>query len=127
MSVRKTDNNDIRDKKGAQKMNFKNWRIEELTGYKPKTTFYMDFSIAEPFGLSAVCETYTRAMKEWLENIEYVTELSMVLNWKIWEHHEKNDTLAKLYNDLWDKCCTEIVKQYENNKEALNYYYSTTD
>ena len=108
-------------------MNVKDWRIEEMTGYTPKTTFYMDFSIAEPFGLSAIRETYTRAMNEWKSNIEYVTELSMVLNWKIWEHHKKNDTLAKLYNDLWDKCCQEIERTYKGNEEALSYDYRTTD
>ena len=27
-------------------MQLKDWNIEALTGYKPKTTFYTDFSIA---------------------------------------------------------------------------------
>ena len=108
-------------------MNVKDWRIEEMTGYTPKTTFYMDFGIAEHFGLSAICETYTRALEEWKSNIEYVTELSMVLNWKIWEHHEKNPTLAKLYNNLWDKCCTFITDEAGFSEEELSYYFSTTD
>jgi len=30
------------------------WRIEELTGYKPMTTFYEDFSIADRFDEIAV-------------------------------------------------------------------------
>lgn len=105
----------------------KDWKIEELTGYKPKTTFYLDFSIAEAFGISAVCDTYTKALKEWLSNIEYVTELSMALNWKIWEHYETNQQLGKLYNDLWFKCCDEITRHYADNEEALSYFYTTTD
>ena len=32
------------------------WRIEEITGYKPITTFYMDFSIADKFGTNAIKE-----------------------------------------------------------------------
>ena len=32
------------------------WRIEEITGYKPITTFYMDFSIADRFGTNAIKE-----------------------------------------------------------------------
>lgn len=28
-------------------MKIKTWNIEALTGYKPKTTFYEDFSIAD--------------------------------------------------------------------------------
>ena len=31
-------------------MTIKTWNIEELTGYKPFTTFYEDFSIADAFG-----------------------------------------------------------------------------
>lgn len=108
-------------------MNIKNWRIQEITGYVPKTTFYTDFSLAEPFGLAAVCDTYTRAMKEWKTNIEYVTELSMALNWKIWEHYETNLTLAKMYQDLWDKCCYYITEEAGFSDDDLTYYYRTTD
>lgn len=108
-------------------MTIKDWNIKEMTGYEPKTTFYTDFSLAEPFGLAAICDTYTRATNEWKSNIEYITELSMVLNWKIWEHHGKNDVFAKMYNDLWDKCCTLIEQTFEGNEEALSYFYRTTD
>lgn len=82
-------------------MGLNDWNIEKITGYKPKTTFYLDFSMAEPFGISAVADTYERAFKAWKDNVEYVTELTMVLNWKIWEHYETNEPLANLYNDLW--------------------------
>lgn len=30
----------------------------------------------------------------------------MVLNWKIWQHYEKNEKLAELYNSLWEKADT---------------------
>ena len=30
-------------------MTIKDWKIEELTGYKPISTFYTDFSIADNF------------------------------------------------------------------------------
>lgn len=29
----------------------KTWNIEAMTGYKPRTTFYEDFSIADHFGV----------------------------------------------------------------------------
>lgn len=32
----------------------KTWNIEEMTGYKPMTTFYEDFSIADAFGQAVV-------------------------------------------------------------------------
>ena len=43
--------------------NVPDWNIEKLTGYKPITTYYSDFSIAEKFGLKEVENTYRRAFK----------------------------------------------------------------
>ena len=106
-------------------MNFKDWNIEAATGYKPKTTFYMDFSIAEPFGTEAIRDTYRRAFESWNGNTEYVTELVMALNWKIWEHYGHNDELALLYGELYeiaDAWCRENLKG-----DDLSYFYSTTD
>ena len=63
----------------------KNWRIEEITGYKPKTTFYTDFSLAELFGEKGIRETFNLAFNEWKDNAVYITEFTMALNWKCWE------------------------------------------
>lgn len=106
-------------------MKIENWTIEELTGYKPISTFYTDFSIADRFGTQAIEDTFNRAFKMWKHNYQYVTELSLVLNWKIWRWHEVNDKYAKLYDRLWrqvDEWCIENLKD-----EALEYYYKTTD
>ena len=35
------------------------WNIEQITGYKPITTFWQDFSIADKFGLDAVKDATT--------------------------------------------------------------------
>jgi len=107
-------------------MTYVDWNIEEMTGYKPKTTFYMDFSIADRFGVSAVKDTYKRAFENWKDNYEYLTELVMALNWKIWEHYDAGrGGFAKVYNDLWakaDKYATSHLKG-----EELSYFYRTTD
>ena len=104
----------------------KDWNIEALTGYKPKTTFYTDFSIADAFGEKGVRDTYKRAFESWKDNYEYLTELVMALNWKISEHyHSGHMALAELYDKLWREadewCCSNL------KGEALSYYYSTTD
>ena len=102
-----------------------NWTIQELTGYAPKTTFYTDFSIADKFGTSAIQDTYNRAFAEWKTNVEYLTELVMVLNWKIWRWHTHNDQYTRLYNDLWqktDKYCMDHLKGSD-----LQYYIQVTD
>ena len=106
-------------------MKVENWRIKELTGYEPITTFYTDFSIADKFGVKAIQDTFKRSFNGWKHDYHYISELSMVLNWKIWRWHETNDEYAQLYNRLWlqlDEWCVENLKD-----EALDYYYKTTD
>lgn len=38
---------------------------ELLNAYEPKTTFWMDFSIADKFELYAIKDTYKQAFNEW--------------------------------------------------------------
>lgn len=102
-----------------------NWNIEALTGYTPITTFYTDFGIADKFGIDAVKDTFQRAFDEWKTNYKYLTELVMALNWKIWEHYQKNDELSMLYNDLWMAADNYAVNNLTGEK--LDYFYKTTD
>lgn len=101
------------------------WNIEEMTGYKPITTFYTDFSIADHFGAEAIMDTFHRAFEGWKEDYKFLTELVMVLNWKIWEHHGHNDAYAKLYNRLWAKADNYACSHLKGDK--LAYFYKTTD
>ena len=106
-------------------MKLENWTIEKMTGYKPITTFYTDFSIADKFGTKAIFETYQTAFREWNHDYKHLTELAMVLNWKIWRWYGKNEDYAKIYDQLWrelDQWCVDNLKG-----EELEYYYKTTD
>ena len=94
-------------------------------GYETKTTFWEDFSIADVFGIDAVKDTYNRAFKGWKDNYEYLTELVMVLNWKIWQHYENNEPLARVYNELWQQ--TDLYAVENLKGEELEYFYRTTD
>ena len=94
-------------------------------GDKFTTTFWMDFSVADVFGLDAVRDTYNRAFEEWKHDYRYLTDLVMVLNHKIWQWYEKRDDLARLYDELWDKTALYAT---ENLKGAeLRYYFDITD
>ena len=96
-----------------------------INGYETKTTFWNDFSIADVFGIGAVKDTYNRAFNEWKSNYIYLTELVLVLNWKIGQHYKDNEKLARVYNELWEK--TDAYA-WENLKEdELSYFYRTTD
>lgn len=106
------------------------WNVEALTGYKPITTFWQDFSIAERFGEKAIRDTYNRAFAEWKHDYKYLTELVMVLNHKIGYHYNPNATdrenaLAYLYNDLWSDADLYANTHLEGDEYA--YFYSITD
>ena len=94
-------------------------------GYEMTTTFMMDFSIADKFGITAIKDTYKRAFEEWKDNYVYLTELVIVLNLKIWEWYEKNEDVAKVYNSLWEEA---DVYACENLKDdELSFFYRITD
>lgn len=106
-------------------MTVERFNSEEFCGYTQITTFYEDFSIAEKFGLDAVKDTFNRAFKSWKKDYKYLTELVMVLNWKIWRHYESNKQLGQLYNELWQKADNYACNHLTG--EELNYFLSTTD
>jgi hypothetical protein len=107
-------------------MHLLDWNIEEITGYKPKTTFYTDLSIADKYGKSGILDTYERVFDAWKDDTEFFTEFVMALNWKIWEHHDKgNIEIAKVYNDLWEKAQNYVYNNW--NEEQQSYYFRTTD
>lgn len=102
------------------------WNIEDFNGYKPITTFWQDFSIADVFGVNAVKDTFKRAFNEWKNDYKYLTELSLVLNWKSWEHNDKgNYELSRLYSELWEKVDNYAYSHL--NEEGKRYYWEKTD
>lgn len=62
-------------------------------------------------------------IKTW--NIEYMTGLVMVLNWKIAEHYRKNDRLAEMYDELWNKADEWMYEHFDG--DDLQYFMRTTD
>ena len=98
---------------------------ESAMGYTQITTFYEDFSIADRFGAKAIKDTYNRAFKSWKKDYKYLTELVMVLNWKMFRWYNKNDEYAKLYQELWEKADAYACENLKG--EELSYFYRTTD
>ena len=93
--------------------------------YEFSTSFWMDFSIAEKFGITSVVDTYQRAFEAWKSNYQYLTELVMVLNHKIWQHYKTDEDLSRVYNELWmqaDRYACESL-----TGDELTYFFRTTD
>ena len=107
-------------------INLMNWNVENICGYKPKTTFYLEFSMAdETKDLNQIKKTFNKIFDLFKGYFDLLTELVMVLNWKIWEHYGDNESMARLYDELWRK--TENYA-YENLKgDELNYFIRTID
>ncbi len=101
------------------------WNIESYTGYKPITTFWQDFTIAEQYGISAVQDTYRRAFDEWKSDYKFLTELVMVLNHKLWLHHPSDAALAQCYDTLWREADAYAVENLTG--DALSYFLRVTD
>lgn len=100
--------------------------IEAETGYRLMTTFFEDFSIADKYGMAAIKDTYQRIFREWKHQYKYVTELTLILNWKIWEHESaKNHDVAKLYNDLWIETDNWAMNNLKGDE--LTYFYRIND
>lgn len=94
-------------------------------GYKVRTTFWDDFSIADLFGLPAIQDTFQRAFKEWKGNYEYLTELVLVLNHKLWQHYKHKPEYATLYKTLWKQADRYAVEHLKDDE--LSYFYDVTD
>lgn len=101
------------------------WKMAEMIGYTPITTFWEDFSIADLFGVKGIQDTYDTAFENWKDDYKYLTELVMVLNHKIWQWYEVDEKRAELYDKLWRQTVNYAQKNLKD--EELRYYYEVTD
>lgn len=90
------------------------------------TTFKIDFSIADHFGVEAIKDTFDRAFKEWGENVQYIAELAIVLNHKCWDYYFKsNEKYSRLYADLYHQINDYAYEHFEG--DDIQFYFSVTD
>lgn len=101
------------------------WTGAEEIGYKPKTTFWDDFSMADKFGPEAVKDTYNRAFNEWKTDYIYLTELVLVLNHKSWQYVDDRPELSALYEELYFTADEYALDNLTG--EDKQYYLATTD
>lgn len=97
-----------------------------MEGYEFKTTFWTDFTIADHFGVDAIRDTYRRAFAEWKDNVIYLAELALVLNWKCWMHYEsKREDLSDVYGELYYQTNDYAYSTLEG--DDMKYYYKVLD
>ncbi len=116
----------LRKRRRAEQNRKKRKENTAMFNYTFKTTFWLDFSIADRFGKVAIKDTYRRAFSEWKTNVEYFTELVMVLNHKIWQHYEAGrEQLARLYDELWREANSFGLENFKG--KDLEYFWQTLD
>ena len=102
------------------------WNVESFCGYKPITTYWSDFRIADIWGIKAIKDTYKKAKKEHSNDIKVLTEIAMIMNHSIWFwHSNKKMDYAKVYDELWRDIDSYILEKFSG--DDLHYYLQTTD
>ena len=99
---------------------------ESMCGYTQRTTFWDDFTIAEKFGVSAIKDTYKNAFNSWKNDVVFIVELVLVLNWKMLYMDEKHMTEKSV---MYYKCWVELSNWCERHLEAgaYEYFFNVTD
>jgi len=127
-----------------------NWKLnlENITDWKPEYTFYSDFAIAEYCevymgDIGAIANTYNDVIESWGGSYKVLAEIVITLNHKIWAFYgdekagcdaqylgvskDKGNQIGRVYDMLWKKAVEEYCKRYENDNDAMAYYYRVTD
>lgn len=123
----------ILNRAAAEQQWFKD-RMAEL-GHETHTMLWNDLTIADYYGTKAITDTYNKVLKaaksynaeknRYVYDEKVVAELYIVLNWKIHTFYSINNTLARHYDNLWDKCREFAASKLKG--EQLTYFYRTTD
>ena len=99
---------------------------ESMCGYTQRTTFWDDFTIAERFCLHAIERTYRNAFNSYKTDVVFITELVLVLNWKMLYMDERHMTEK---SEMYYKCWVELSNWCERHLEAgaYEYFINVTD
>lgn len=97
-------------------------------GMKPEYTFFTDFDIACHFGEKAVKDTWKQVKKSWKDDYKAMTEVNIVLNLLCWDYYNHGmQDISKVCADLYYESKEWFYNHYEDNKEALDWFFKMTD
>ena len=99
--------------------------FEKMFDFKFESSFWEEFSIAENYGSDGIREHYKVVFDQWKGNLKYLTELVLVLNWKISTWFGVDDTIGKTYDELLRDADGYALNTLKG--EDLHNYLSTLD
>lgn len=103
-------------------------QLNELKGMERQTTFMADLSIGEWCGVSSVLDTIKRAVSEWKDNVEYMAEFVLCVNWKAWEHAAReNENWVKFWSFAFEQVRDLMYDYYADDDEKTRYLWEYLD
>jgi len=108
-----------------EKVQLQKLALEKEFDYKFETTFWEEFSISDQYGSDGVIEHYNQVFEQWKDNHKYLTELVLVLNWKIFQWYQVDDDLGQTYDQLWKETDAYALETLKG--DDLHYYLHTLD
>lgn len=99
--------------------------FESILGFEFGTTFWEEFCISENYGPEGIKEYYGIVFERFKDNLQFLTELVLVLNLKTNSWYMVNDELVETYDALWKK--TDDYAMTHLKEDELHYYLSTLD
>lgn len=105
-----------------------NRRFNMVDFSKLKTNMWHEFTVAELKGIKGVQEHFKKVFDELkkAKDVEKLTELVLVTNWKCWDHYDMFHTkMSEAYSTLYYKahnwCCSHFKGQ------DMDYYFNMVD
>jgi len=99
--------------------------LEKMLDYKFDSTLWEEFSVAEGYGSDGILKHYQIVFEQWKDNLKFLTELVLVLNIKIFIWYGVDDSIGKMYDQLWKETDGYALETLKG--EDLHYYLSTLD
>jgi hypothetical protein len=111
--------------KSLSKILLERMSLEKMLNYKFESSFWEEFSIAEDYGPEGIHHHYDIVFEQYKDNLKYLTELVLVLNIKIFIWYGVDDTIGKMYDQLWKETDSYALETLKG--DDLHYYLSTLD
>lgn len=101
-------------------------KLCQITEYKPKSAMWNELTMIEKLRNKKVREKAISSMIEAHKNDkELGTELTLFLNWKMWQKSEEGDIeLSKLYQKFWEEIYSHI--EWKWKIDDLRYFLEVT-
>ena len=111
--------------KSLSKILLERMSLEKMLNYKFESSFWEEFSIAENYGPDGIHHHYDIVFEQYKDNLKYLTELVLVLNIKIFIWYGVDDTIGKMYDQLWKETDGYAIDTLKG--DDLHYYLHTLD